>query len=1379
MGISAYEKLPIAGPQPNKNLDSVGVSGYEDLPGAGPGPGDTQPSASDIFEKAAKVGMHIAMLSPGGVPAVSVPETAGPALKSAGSDIGGLLTDVASLNPYGSTGPTPNAIAALEKLSQGVPEELKEQVRQFINKPGASLVAAGYALGAQPMQDAFESLTGISAETLKPLSVEERAAAIKGTAANATAIALGAGAETALPEVKASGSIMAKMARNATVAAAAGAGQGSVLAANTPDEFTDALSSAFVYGTFGAIHGVFKGILDVATGKSQLLKTQAPAEVASEIEQLKQLEVTTRESLAQGVANAAALNGSQSIPEAVLRGTLALDPNVTHIMPNVQLTPEITDLLSIAREANVSVETRVTSNGTLGDGNRVDFLFPKEGTNVEMWKRTGYLPNQRVSMNGVEYSVVGEGTQPNTIQLMHDDGTKVTVPLSAIKDIPGKSFTSPAIAERTPRKSTIPIQYTQKDIDEFQKDVLPRLNKGEKFEDIVDDMGPHKTRAMLALYESMAPTHSFDVLARVANTNGMMLDHQDGAFVLRDGTTGQQLAKLNTPEQVNEFISKSGQHGGEDQLGITGNGGADEPPNVTAHNSQGGQFNNNSQAPYTPQAMGGLERFLNSITRALPWYTDKYDWMLAMDKWAGTNIATKVGIPIRDAWMKWSAQAAPWNRKVEIIDKLLSKTSPMRRTEVGGYLETMSIPEMEAETNTYEKETARWLADKKIDIDKVYNHMRTILNLTEQLGSSESDALKDQVRARLLDLGQGFTRDELGAVARFMEIRNMPLEKASLFKTTRLARAYQNPATALSQADYAKVHNLTPTELQATKLLQQLYGQLGDEFNISDARRITQYMNHYREYGDIPREVTNPLKKQTFVSGSYDPQKFISDLVRSGEINNYISDPVQALVRYIRAGYMSKSGFNDIYAQARNDAIEEIKKLPQGSQRAAAKVLNEYLDEARGIPNAGDQLMQEALEPLLKQLGIKVPVRVRGDIVNGLLSLTNSAMLGFKPELGFRDFGVWVKMYYSRFGAERTLAAIKAAFEVDPETGMSMADKYVLDGKIAGLSPVDIFSSEELTRMQSRSGLTNKLIAGAEKLGQTGLNVSGQANFYKKIHAGAYSETYRLAAKNLYDLGTDKITKEQAYKNLDIDSYDAPIAQRFDDLVTHGQYQEAADFLGRTTAAETGFIHGFGQHPYGWGSNIGRLLGQFGTFPVWERNYLFRLASRGTPGARVARISRFLAAEAATKLAGATVGFNTSNWMMSYHLAFMGGPIVQNISTLPALFGQRGTKEQNDAISDLLNQFTEPGFQSMFIPGSSAFHDYAQAMILADKGYGAIPVLGKGLGFSVDQTGRSFLDDWTGNYPETKPVESPADAFLRGLRKVGQSWTGDNNSSRQ
>lgn len=154
---------------------------------------------------------------------------------------------------------------------------------------------------------------------------------------------------------------------------------------------------------------------------------------------------------------------------------------------------------------------------------------------------------------------------------------------------------------------------------------------------------------------------------------------------------------------------------------------------------------------------------------------------------------------------------------------------------------------------------------------------------------------------------------------------------------------------------------------------------------------------------------------------------------------------------------------------------------------------------------------------------------------------------------------------------------------------------------------------------------------------------------------------------------------------------------------------------------------------------------------MWDRNYLTRLAGRGTPGERAASMARLASGEMATFAVGRFLGFNMRSWYLIPGMLFAGGPAFAYAQQIQDAMGAAGRARQETAKRQLMR--AAPGqipIISQVTPGSMAFSDYVQAWQLNQNRYGAVPVLGKAMGMSVDQTQRSILDEMLGLHPRLK-----------------------------
>jgi hypothetical protein len=531
---------------------------------------------------------------------------------------------------------------------------------------------------------------------------------------------------------------------------------------------------------------------------------------------------------------------------------------------------------------------------------------------------------------------------------------------------------------------------------------------------------------------------------------------------------------------------------------------------------------------------------------------------------------------------------------------------------------------------------------------------------------------------------------------------------------------------------------MSPAHLEAASKLDALYSQVAKFLNVDE--RITNYFNHFKAYTDLPDATPARLRSATLRGAIDEMPAIASEMIRSGEMNVYETDPIRGIVQYINTSF-SRQHFNEQWKNSRNAAVEHLQQITKGRE-AAARVINEYVGGMRGATAPSDELGQAAMNKFMDAMGFEARPEIRGDIINTFLAASSGAMLGFRPAQGVRDFTQFAKIYYSRFGVSRFNNGLVAAFKRDAD-GVRMIDKLAQEGTVPGLSVLQFASENELA--EGITGKTGKVKEAIFKASELGLQLSAQHNAYALAHAIAYLDTRNLAAEALGALSRGDITKDAAYKKLFMNSYDLPVAEGFDRLVSAGKMNEATEYLAQATGTETAFIFGLQNHPYGWGTNVGKIASQFGTWAVWTRNYLTRLAGRGTAGERAASMARFASAEVATGLAGKTLGYNMRSWYLAPGIIFMGGPAFDLAQQIEDAAGLRGKMRQQVATSSLSRG--QVPLLSQMIPGASAFSDYVQAWKLSQQRFGPVAVLGKALGFSVDRSQRSFLDELMGNQP--------------------------------
>src|SRR6266540_1273609 len=706
-------------------------------------------------------------------------------------------------------------------------------------------------------------------------------------------------------------------------------------------------------------------------------------------------------------------------------------------------------------------------------------------------------------------------------------------------------------------------------------------------------------------------------LSQLATTNGMYVERANGSIFVRDAQTGTQLGHFLTSEEAKNFVNTADQAMGTDLIGDNG-----VPPGV-AKGLIAPQPDPNGPhtSTFNYQKDGPLAQFRHWFNTTLPGrlVTKPREVMIALDSQLGTQFNSQVWHPLQEAFRRKYAFMHEDMRRIAGISRLAKGLKPDQYDAITSALETRSAEEMvKAGTGLFkrgftDKEIAgaRWFADHQIDVKKAFAYYRGLKNLERRMGDT-GPRVDEAVKRLQVNLNMDENHLEAARVLGRVLAINKPGE-LSIYGIVRLADAIAGGT--LEPEAYMQREKFTPQQRKVYDELKSYYKQIAPKFNIPEEQQLQGYMPHLRIYKD-----------DVIFVGRDNAPVFTSELLRTGEMDEFDRDPINVAVRY------TNSGYNNLYTkQALEKAYDYVNeataRLPE-REMIRKIIVNDYIDQLRGVPHDTSKWAQKTLNGMLKRLEVKSSVDTRRDLVNTFLSLTSSATIGFRPMQGIRDFHNLISLYYSRFGERRTAAMLTQMARVTPDDlkaakiikevvpGESTGAALTREGQIPTMGAINIVTPQERLA-NSISGRTQPVREFIQKTGEAGIKWGLQHTIYKWAHSAVYLETYTRALKEIGKMeggsyGAGDAAKVKAYDKLFMNSYDPPVQQFFDQLVREGRFREAADFLGKATSYETVSVSGLANHPLGWGTNTGRILGQFGSWPVWARSQLMRLASRGT-----------------------------------------------------------------------------------------------------------------------------------------------------------------------
>lgn len=840
----------------------------------------------------------------------------------------------------------------------------------------------------------------------------------------------------------------------------------------------------------------------------------------------------------------------------------------------------------------------------------------------------------------------------------------------------------------------------------------------------------------------------FKSLDRIARSNGYRVSEAgSGRWIIRAAKDGRILTGAENYDKAVEWINKSGQDTGPK---------LDDNVHVDTDVATGGIGNlPPSDPPTYPQDLPWDSLFpkLKTTNRFedifklmdhLPIVTRYRNFAINIDRLHDTKI-----FPILDNLFNLRNQsraaARPYAERVFGIQKT-SRINSADSELAGQYLETMTPHEvitgfMNRPMNPTEIRLAQRIAASGADLENVFLYQRQIKKLDGQFpiearNANPEIALKYQQQAETAKAAYGIDDKHLEVAKILDAIEEHPKNEISQGAVVRLARAMNNGVntTELSRAEFAKLHGMTPGQISAALASEKLNGDLARVWGISPDRQLGGYMTHARIFfdGDIPKATKH-------FSGDLKTKEFYAKQSRTGEISAYETNMLRAQLRYIKTGFDVHSGFSDALANARPQLEEELLKLPPKLQKQVRHVMDQAFSDVQGMPAAADLAAQENLNSFMDRVGLTKDGEVRNiwtkpivSILNagtsGLMSTFNIGALGFRAFLGASHFGISTSMSIlgRDVGYTNRMLANGARALVDRIHG----DGHIMDelhqkGVFTGLSPFSVMNPDIDPNL-----LSSKLGAVIDKVQETAFKATLLPTVYDGMAAGHYLTTYQDAIEALTKFKKGEITGTEVNKRLYLERFDAPVAQQFKDLAKTNT-EDAAHFLGRQAVEDLVGTYGQGNTPYLWGSNFGRLLGQFGNYSMWVRGSLQRIMSRGSWKARWGAAAKLAAIWGVTHEASELTGIDVTRMNPFHAMFWLGGPSASIASDVVDYFRSSGYAQEQakQRLYRLLpiNPRTGNLQPSLFIPGSYAIDGLIQASEQFSQGNaaaGALQVLG-------------------------------------------------------
>jgi hypothetical protein len=866
--------------------------------------------------------------------------------------------------------------------------------------------------------------------------------------------------------------------------------------------------------------------------------------------------------------------------------------------------------------------------------------------------------------------------------------------------------------------------YAESDIPgikkEFEKRFVEELTRDEI---TPEEKAFHEKIGQMARKSAAAEKDfSAATVVRRATSNGMTIDVAEaGRLTLRDRESGNELF-TGSAREVTDFINKSGE-----SKGIDLDSGSPVPPGGGLSDLWD-VLDDNDPHPNIIGKQGKVADLFDTLNLSATFFTPFREWFLSVDKRFGTDTYNKIFYALQMARRTSNAAMHPFYKALKDIEKPLLKWPKEMREQVLHYMETKTLDQVKAGADPVEIQLAEKIAARNIDLKKVFDY-ETQLGI-ERVKGEISPEKQNEIITNL-----GLTKQELQMHDTLHGTTGTT--DLNVGRVARIARAIKDPTGALSQADFARQNNMSGEQIAVAERLTSMHTELAKKFGI-DIPQLFDVLTHARVYND-----GQVLRALDAFGGDKVTRKFVEEMFGTGELSAWDLDPIHRTQRLIKSGHDAVM-FNPAKTEAMKAFGVELKKLPANFQGKAAANMKMYFSDIQGHPGASQMSTQAVVDSMFEKWGWdnKINLDVRQHIVNVISATGEAAAQGFRVAAGVRDFTTGVTLFYSRFGAERTVSMITKGARA-----MMNGERTELEeaGTTTGATPVAF--ADPIDLLGSRLGSVKRFAAGRfQDFTNLSFKLSGQKDVYAMLHAGAYLDTWKLSGDNLAKFREGRITLQQLGKNMKLSSYDTPVQKEYLRLVQEDKDIEASRYLGIQTGYDQIGVYGFANHPVGWSSNVGRIAGQFGQWPMWLRANLQRLASRGTWGERTGNIARLVAAQKIMMLTGAAAGFNLNTWRAETGLIFAGGPMVNAYQTVSQAMSGYGYR-QRSAMTLLKSAFKfdldDPTtLGHIWLPGSFFARDLARAYHAATHGHAnPLQMLGQGAGLQLSDDPRGQLND--------------------------------------
>lgn len=459
--------------------------------------------------------------------------------------------------------------------------------------------------------------------------------------------------------------------------------------------------------------------------------------------------------------------------------------------------------------------------------------------------------------------------------------------------------------------------------------------------------------------------------------------------------------------------------------------------------------------------------------------------------------------------------------------------------------------------------------------------------------------------------------------------------------------------------------------------------------------------------------------------------------VLSGHLNPYELHPAVSANKHVR-NMILRDTLDPTMPAAKAEAENIAKVDPH-----AGRLMKDYLNNIEGIPDEGYRNLTKVLRTTARFLGANVDDQMAERLVSTLTKFASQAAIPLRPALVLRNYvqnsltaaivgpEAWAAgmKHVLGYGGEGAVAGSKGYSRQNAREAIDfVVRKGVIDpnnvplhahSEIFGFDIAKVGGPNVGPVLAQAQDMADKLFDAGFSVYRSGDDWGRAVSFFAGRHrVGKAIEKFMASARD-----------ETAIQKLIIDSkagtFHELVTQKFEMLVRNGEWEPAKDLIGKELADKVHFLYGNANHPVGWGGPVGKLFGQFGTFPVQYLQMMLEGVSRGTVKDRIEFLGTQTLINAGLVYAGAEVfDADLQSWGTFGSLQYAGGPYAEIFMNLFTAWSG------NDAQRNLALRSLRMSFPSLdnpaspFLPGSYFASDIRRAFQQDSEYHGFLRAIG-------------------------------------------------------